>query len=130
MASQETTNTKIRNLSDKELILMINSPSDYFPEALAIAKDEVEKRGGIHVLEPVIQDMIKKEKEEERKEKEEEKAEEKKDAKISFKIAIIFILVILIVSFFFDWGESKTAKFLKIPVLVVIAYLIRMIFSK
>ncbi len=52
----------IRNLSDKHLVKMKAHPEEYTPEALAIAQDEIEKRGGIlklgeDTLEEILQDQ-------------------------------------------------------------------------
>ncbi len=42
--------TRIHNLSDEELVQMINAVSDYRPEAISYAQEELSRRGGLDVL--------------------------------------------------------------------------------
>ena len=131
---QETINAKIRSLSDRELIAMVNSPTtDYLPEALSIANDEIEIRGGMNVLMPQVQKLILDELLEDKEEKRRIKEEKISDAKAGIKFWIIFILVILVISSFVDWGEGDKkiiSKLLRVPVVLIIIYWIRMSFNK
>ena len=42
--------TRIHNLSDEELVQMINAVSDYRPEAISYAQEELSRRGGLDVV--------------------------------------------------------------------------------
>jgi hypothetical protein len=42
--------TRIHNLSDEELVQMINAASDYRPEAISYAQEELSRRGGLDVV--------------------------------------------------------------------------------
>ena len=131
---QETINAKIRSLSDRELIAMVNSPTaDYLPEALSIANDEIEIRGGMDVLMPQVQKLILNEIEEDKEEKRRIKEEKISDAKTGIKFWIIFIFVILVISSFVDWGEGDKkiiSTLLRVPVVLIIIYWIRISFNK
>lgn len=128
---QDSLNKKIRSLSDRELIAMVNSPTaDYLPEALSIANDEIEIRGGMNVLKPQVQELIEKEIKKEKKEKIRIEEEKISDAKTSSIFWIILLLVILIISFLGDWGENKIIKFLSIPLLLIVFNLYRMYFYR
>ncbi len=131
---QETINAKIRSLSDRELIAMVNSPTaDYLPEALSIANDEINIRGGMDVLMPQVQKLILNEIEEDKEEKRRIKEEKISDAKTGIKFWIIFIFVILVISSFVDWGEGDKkiiSTLLRVPVVLIIIYWIRISFNK
>ena len=131
---QETINAKIRSLSDRELIAMVNSPTaDYLPEALSIANDEINIRGGMDVLMPQVQKLILNEIEEDKEEKRRIKEEKISDAKAGIKFWIIFIFVILVISSFVDWGEGDKkiiSTLLRVPVVLIIIYWIRISFNK
>lgn len=131
---QETINAKIRSLSDRELIAMVNSPTaDYLPEALSIANDEINIRGGMDVLMPQVQKLILNEIEEDKEEKRRIKEEKISDAKTGIKFWIIFIFVILVISSFVDWGEGDKkiiSTLLRVPIVLIIIYWIRISFNK
>jgi len=75
MISLNNMNKAIRNLSDRELVNMINTPTENIPEAMTIAEDEIKKRGGIEKLRPKVEEIVKNgietEKEKEKKAKSE-----------------------------------------------------------
>ena len=131
---QETINAKIRSLSDRELIAMVNSPTaDYLPEALSIANDEINIRGGMDVLMPQVQKLILNEIEEDKEEKRRIKEEKISDAKTGIKFWIIFIFVILVISSFVDWGEGNKkiiSTLLRVPIVLIIIYWIRISFNR
>lgn len=58
---------RIRSLYDEELVNMMQHPEAYVPEALAIARDEINKRGGIKTLKQSAEQRVQIEKEEETK---------------------------------------------------------------
>ena len=80
---------RIRNLFDKELYKMILHPNDYIPEALEVAKDEIEKRGGLTIIEEKVQPEI--------------EIEEKEQAKdlFNWSLAISFLPSAIIMAILF-----------------------------
>jgi len=131
---QETINAKIRSLSDRELIAMVNSPTaDYLPEALSIANDEINIRGGMDVLMPQVQKLILNEIEEDKEEKRRIKEEKISDAKTGIKFWINIYICYSVISSFVDWGEGDKkiiSTLLRVPVVLIIIYWIRISFNK
>ena len=45
---------EIRNSDDQQLLMMLSKPDEYLPEALVVAHDEIQKRGGLEAIKALI----------------------------------------------------------------------------
>lgn len=50
MQNDSALQTRIHNLSDEELVEMIKEPSEYRPEAISYAQEELSRRGGLDAI--------------------------------------------------------------------------------
>ena len=81
MSDSHSVGARIRELSDEELLSLIDKPDDHTSEAVAIANDEVSRRGGREQLEVWLEEAV---------------AEQRSGGPVSRRAAIVSAIVLVV----------------------------------